>query len=203
VVNPCLSGGALEIFLEPMLPPPMVRIVGDTPVADALVALADVLGYLSARWRPGEAISRTDAVVVASHGRDEAEPVRAALAAGARYVALVASPRRGVAVLDELGLDAGERARISTPAGLDIGARTAPEVALSILAEVITAVRTPTAAGEPEPVRSAPAQVIDPVCNMTVAVTPEAPHLAVDGVDYWFCGPACRARYAESAGRVE
>ena len=203
VVNPCLSGGALEIFLEPMLPPPLVRIVGETPVAEALVALCGVLGYSTARWRAGEPIARTDAVVIAGHGRDEGEPIRAALAAGARYVALVASPRRGAGVLDELGLDVDERARISTPAGLDIGARTAPEVALSILAEVITAVRRATPAGAPEPVRSAPAQVIDPICGMTVAVTSQTPQLTVDGDDYWFCGPGCRARYAESVGRAE
>ena len=57
VVNPCLSGGALEIFLEPMLPPPVVQIFGETPVADALAAIADVLGYTSVRWSAGGSIA--------------------------------------------------------------------------------------------------------------------------------------------------
>ncbi|MFD5747669.1 XdhC family protein [Streptomyces sp. NPDC127033] len=217
VVNPCLSGGALEIFLEPRLPPPLVEIVGGTPVADALVALADVLGYATARSLPdGAPEACADAVVVASHGRDETVSLRAALDAGIGYIALVASPRRGRALLDELGLTDEERARISTPAGLDIGARTAPEVALSILAEVIAAVRGaagaagapegavlaggaagPSAAGDPpSPPSQSPPTVTDPVCGMSVTVMPDTPHLSVDGTDVWFCAPGCRDRYA-------
>ncbi len=97
VVNPCLSGGALEIFLEPMLPPPLVRIVGETPVAEALVALCEVLGYTTARWRSGEPIARTDAVVIAGHGRDEGEPhPRGARCRGAvRGVGREPAPRCG------------------------------------------------------------------------------------------------------------
>ena len=82
------------------------------------------------------------AVVVAGQGHGEHEALRAALAAGATYIALVASKRRGAAVLDALDLSPTERARIHTPAGLAIGARTAQEVALSILAEVVAAVRS-------------------------------------------------------------
>ncbi|MFE2940397.1 XdhC family protein [Streptomyces sp. NPDC059255] len=226
VVNPCLSGGALEIFLEPRLPPPLVEIVGRTPVADALVALAEVLGYATARSLPdGAPEACADAVVVASHGRDETASLRAALDAGIGYIALVASPRRGRALLDELGLTDAERARISTPAGLDIGARTAPEVALSILAEVIAAVRgaagaagaaevagaagggvppggaaaaTPAAGDRPPSPSpsSPPPTVTDPVCGMSVTVMPDTPHLSADGTDVWFCAPGCRDRYA-------
>ena len=72
VVNPCLSGGALEIFLQPMLPAPLIEVVGDTPVADALVRLAEVARLrdraVAARRGPGDAT----AVVVASHGRRRA-----------------------------------------------------------------------------------------------------------------------------------
>jgi xanthine dehydrogenase accessory factor len=196
VINPCLSGGALEIFLEPKLPAPVVEIVGDTPVADAVATIASVLGYVPSR--SGTISAGAAAVIVASHGRNELDTLRAALDADVGYIALVASRRRGQAVLDELGLDPVERARISTPAGLDIGARTAPEVALSILAEVITAVRS----GPPRASTAAAAlvQVIDPVCGMTVTVMPGTPHLVVDGQDFWFCGPGCRERYAELAG---
>jgi xanthine dehydrogenase accessory factor len=215
VVNTCLSGGALEIFLQPMLPAPLIDVVGTTPVADAIVRIAEVLDYATSRSLPGTAPENPTAVVVASHGRDEHEAIRLALAAGVPYIALVASKRRGAAVLDELDLTPAERARVKTPAGLDIGARTAPEVALSILAEVVEKLRghrpqatggppVPVPGAHPIPVEAAGSRLqlpmletaIDPVCGMTVTVMPDTPHLTVDGTDIWFCNPGCRDRYA-------
>ncbi len=193
VVNTCLSGGALEIFLQPMLPPPLVQVVGRTPVADALVAIAGVLDYATARPLPGGKPENAAAVVVASHGRDEQEAILAALDAGVPYIALVASRKRGAAVLDELDLTEEQRARVTTPAGLDIGARTASEVALSILAEVVRSVRS---TGRPVAPASPPRTAIDPVCGMTVTIAVDTPQLTVDGVDVWFCDPGCRDRYA-------
>ena len=202
VVNTCLSGGALEIFLQPMLPAPLIEVVGSTPVADALVRIADVLEYATARSLPGATPENASAVVVASHGRDEHEAIRLALEAGVPYIALVASRRRGAAVLDELDLTPEQRARVSTPAGLDIGARTAGEVALSILAEVIEKLRSSDRstggrpAGPPPAALPQPRTEIDPVCGMTVVVMPDTPHLTLDGVEHWFCGPGCRDHYA-------
>ncbi|MFV8181961.1 XdhC family protein [Streptomyces sp. AF1B] len=193
VVNPCLSGGALEIFLEPVLPPPLVEVSGHTPIAEAFVALAQVLGYATARSLPGgRPAEHTAAVVVAGQGHGDAESVRAALDADIPYIALVASRRRGSALLDELGLDEGEKARIHSPAGLDIGARTAPEIALSILAEVVEAVRARPHVPPPAP----PAEAVDPVCGMTVTVTPGTPHLTTEDGELWFCGTGCRDRHA-------
>ncbi len=197
VVNPCLSGGALEIFLEPVMPPPLVQVVGDTPVADGIVAIAGVLGYAVDRPTVGAPVGGADAVVVASHGLDENDAIRAALDTGVGYIALVASRRRGAAVLDELGLAEGERSRVHTPAGLDIGARTPEEVALSILAQIVTEIRRPDR-HPPIPV-AAPSTAIDPVCGMTVTVLPDTPHLEIDGTDVWFCNPGCRDHYASTA----
>jgi xanthine dehydrogenase accessory factor len=203
VVNPCLSGGALEIFLEPVFPPPLIEVVGRTPVGDALVAIADVLGYATARSLPNRSPSQATAVIVASHGRDESESIRSALDAGVGYIALVASRKRGQALLDELGLTADERARISTPAGIEIGALTAPEVAVSILAEVIAAVRTrglvaPSAgAAHPAPQLE---QALDPVCGMTVTVIADTLQLDVLGDTFYFCSAGCRELYAEKSG---
>ncbi|MGI5460719.1 XdhC family protein [Streptomyces sp. CA-249302] len=188
VVNPCLSGGALEIFLEPVLPPPLVEVVGDTPIAEAFLALTEVLGYATARSRPDEP---TTAVIVAGQGHGDAEALRAALDAGVPHIALVASRRRGSALLDELGLDEAERARVHTPAGLDIGARTAPEIALSILAQVVEAVHARPALRSDRPV-----EAVDPVCGMTVTVRPDTPHLVTDEGELWFCGTGCRDRRA-------
>ncbi|QHC32672.1 carbon monoxide dehydrogenase accessory protein [Streptomyces sp. HF10] len=196
VVNPCLSGGALEIFLEPVLPPPLIEVVGTTPIAEAFIALADVLGYATARSLPdGPPAEYTGAVIVAGQGRGDAEALRAALDADVPHIALVASRRRGAALLDELGLGEAERARVHTPAGLDIGARTAPEVALSILAEVVESVH---ARGAPPPTAlpEQPAKAVDPVCGMTVTVTAGTPSLAAGDKEFWFCGTGCRDRYA-------
>ena len=140
VVNPCLSGGALEIFLDPQVPAPLVRICGTTPIAEALAAMAAALGYEV--HRDGDAdLAQATAVVIATHGGPEAEVIRAALDAGVGYVGLVASKVRGGAILDGLELTDAERRRVHTPVGLSIGAKTPSEIAVSILAEVVRAIR--------------------------------------------------------------
>lgn len=199
VVNPCLSGGALEIFLEPRLPAPVLCVIGDTPIAHAVAGIAGPLGFVIERATPDvEHMATATAVIVSTHGRGEQEIIRAALDTGVGFIGLVASRVRGEAVLDELGLDEAERPRVRTPVGLPIGARTAEEIALSIMAEVVRAVRVegltaPAVADRPAP----PQQAIDPVCGMTVVVGADTPHLRVDGVDHWFCNPGCRSRYAD------
>ncbi|MCV7075734.1 XdhC family protein [Mycobacterium szulgai] len=140
VVNPCLSGGSLEIFLTPQLPAPLVRIYGSTPIADALAQLCDVLGYDVSRDSDPADGSPT-AAVIASHGGPEAELIRAALDNGVGYIGLVASKVRGASILSGLELTDAERARIHTPVGLDIGAKTPAEIAVSIAAELIAALR--------------------------------------------------------------
>jgi xanthine dehydrogenase accessory factor len=138
VENPCLSGGALEIFLEPRLPAPRVGVVGDTPIAQALLSAGELLGYEVG----GDQLDDDVALVVASHGRDEEDSLERALRAGVPYVGLVASRKRGAGVLDELRargtLAEEDVARVRTPAGLDIGAQTPEEIALSVLAEIVS-----------------------------------------------------------------
>jgi xanthine dehydrogenase accessory factor len=140
VVNPCLSGGALEIFLVPQVPPPLVRVCGSTPIADALTDMCATLGYAVARDGDPDFGTAT-AVVIASHGGPEAEAIRTALDAGVGYIGLVASRVRGASVLDGLGLGDAERIRVHTPVGLPIGAKTPAEIAVSIIAEVIQSIR--------------------------------------------------------------
>ena len=133
--NPCLSGGAFEVFLEPWLPAPRLVIVGAAPMARALADLGRAAGYevvADGEPQPGDA-----AVVVASHGVGEEEALTRALEAGVPYVALVASHRRGAAVRAALDVPEELRERVHVPAGLDIGARTPVEVAVSILAQLI------------------------------------------------------------------
>ena len=150
VHNPCISGGALEIFLEPHLPAPRLHVIGDTPIARALEELAGWLGYDVAG---GDADPTDDdaAVVVASHGRDEEHILATALEVGVPYVGLVASRKRGTAVVQSLEVSDEDRARVHTPAGLDIGARTPEEIALSILAEIVATRRAHVAPPQPQP----------------------------------------------------
>lgn len=196
VVNPCLSGGSLEIFLEPRRPPVRLVVVGDTPVARALGRLGDVLGLDVGPPADDQELASADAVVVASHGRGEEVPLETALHAGVPYVALVASRIRAASVLGSLDVDAEQRARVHSPAGLDIGARTAAEIALSVLAEMIAERprRRATAVAD-----TAPSTAVDPVCGMTVAVVPGAITAERDGVTAWFCGPGCRETFLARA----
>jgi xanthine dehydrogenase accessory factor len=196
VQNPCLSGGALEIFLEPSLPAPRVFVEGETPVARALERLGRELGLEMVPIVAGDFTPRPGdlGLVVGSHGRDELPALRRGLESALPYVGLVASRNRSVGVLGDLRADgvAPELLeRIDTPAGLDIGARTAEEIALSILAGIVAVRRA-----APAPVAAATA--VDPVCGMTVAVA-GAPSLEHEGATVVFCGEGCKAAFGAHA----
>ena len=121
VHNPCISGGALEIFLEPRVPAPRLHVVGDTPIAMALCTLARTVGYDVAPHTGGDlGLARDDAaVIVASHGRDEERALETALTGGVPYVGLVASPKRGAAVTAEPRRDRGRPAAAPHPRGTE------------------------------------------------------------------------------------
>jgi xanthine dehydrogenase accessory factor len=220
VDNPCLSGGALEIFLEPVLPPALVLVVGDAPVARALLRVGRALDHEvvpvvdTAALLPDD----TSALVVASHGHDDEEgALAAALAAGVPYVAMVASRKRAAGVLDAVrarGVRGTER--VHAPAGLDLGARTPNEIALSIYAELVAerSGRAGNQDGHPQvrpgqegglPDFAAVAEprrgpVIDPVCGMEVVPVEPTLSVVVGEELVWFCGPGCRAAYLADPG---
>ncbi len=197
VHNPCLSGGTLEVFLEPSIPAPLVQVAGDSPTARALVDIGRSLGYAMSGW-DGKVESDAAALVVATHGGDEAGPIAAALAAGVPYVGLVASAKRGATVIASLEVDSDAKARVRSPAGLDIGAGTAEEIALSILAEIVSGQpRTPRPG---RPVVESVCMATDPVCGMAVIMSPDAlscehPDPSHAGTSVWFCGPGCRKAF--------
>jgi xanthine dehydrogenase accessory factor len=198
VHNPCLSGGTLEIFLEPVVPAPLVIVAGDSPIAAAVAALAGGLGWEARAW-DGQLPVGAAAVVVATHGRDEEATLTAALRADVPYVGLVASRKRGEAVLAALDVDEPARTRVRTPAGLDIGARTPEEIALSVLAEIVAERRRPS--GRPVALPAAaesgnPVEATDPVCGMAVAAVDASLHLDHDGTRFWFCGTGCLRAFA-------
>jgi len=163
VTNHCLSGGAIDVFLEPVLPAPRVLIAGSSPIVGELRGLGAAVGFeiVAADDIPDGTLMPEPgdlALVVAAHGSDEVGILRAGLEAGLRYVGLVASPKRGATVIDELrgeGVPDELLARLETPAGLDIGARTPAEVALSIVARIVELRRTgPRVEERREPARS-------------------------------------------------
>jgi xanthine dehydrogenase accessory factor len=202
VLNSCLSGGAIEIFLEPTLPTPRVNIVGSKPIAAAIEQLGPEfdLDIAAVGDNPAEIHEGDLAMIVAAHGKGELEALRAGLEAEIPYVGLVASPKRGAALIEELradGVPEEQLARIECPAGLNINAKTPPEVALSIIARLIETrhggsysppLRSPSA--EPEP-----SFAVDPICGMTVTMAPSTPQLEHDGETIYFCRDACKAEY--------
>ena len=211
-VMTCHSGGALEIYVEPFLPAPELVITGDSPVAVALAVLGDLAGYRVSRGLPTEMVDPPSSeryVVVAGMSGDDEADLEGALALEPRYLALVGSRKRLEEVVERLrarGVPAEQLARVKGPAGLDIGARTAAEIAISIIAEIIhRRGGRPLEHRAPEGPAPAPVQAsseaIDPVCGMRVAV-PGARHLLEhDGRTSYFCCPACKRAFAEDPER--
>jgi xanthine dehydrogenase accessory factor len=200
----CHSGGALEILIEPVLPMPRLVIVGETPVATTLVKLAGVMSYHVTAVADAPALTgaltppdRPGFVIVASLGDDDETALAGALRAGVTYVALVASHRRAAVVRETLAamdVSPEDIARLRAPAGLDIGARTQEEIALSIMAEITQLrVSAPPVAVMPEPAR--PAEAIDPVCGMTVVITGTRHVTEHDGQTWYFCCAGCKTRF--------
>ena len=158
--NACLSGGTVEIFVEPILARPALFVAGGAPVARALADLGrrsgftltvaalpeDQSGHAEADVRI-EGFDLTDApgiatgyVVVATQGKRDREALTAALSSGAPYVAFVGSRKKAEtlrAALRDSGIPADQVDALHAPAGLDIGAATPEEIALSILAEIV------------------------------------------------------------------
>jgi xanthine dehydrogenase accessory factor len=218
----CPSGGALDIFLEPQLPKPLLVVFGDPPAARTMVQLARLVGFRTCAVRlETRSDDSTDAdtvlssldlsqvhvgpdtwMVVATMGHYDEDALQAALAYADADVALVASSRRSAAVLDELrrrGLPETTLKRIRTPAGRQ-RAGTQEEIALAALGELVGIRQRRRQAGRSRGAGSAPAGAdafaTDPVCGMTVEMA-AAPNTAVHGLaTYYFCSAACHQQFA-------
>jgi xanthine dehydrogenase accessory factor len=206
----CQSEGALEVYIEPVLPAPHLVIVGRSPMAHTLADLARALSW-RATLIDGPDFSAADAgehsmVVVATQGHDDEEAVEQAVAARPAYLGLVGSHRRGTALLGylaERGVPRDQLDRVRVPAGLDLGRTTHQEIAVAILAELVQlrasgaiAVGPPEASRQDRPgTRQPPAEAVDPVCGMTVAADESGRPLESGGVTYYFCCAACRREF--------
>ncbi len=177
------------------------------PAAAAAGVAVAPLDALEATLAAAASRGIAQAAVVASQGHYDEAALEPILKHGVSYVGLVASKRRGAAVREVLERGGGRGLEsIRVPAGLDLGARTAPEVALSILAEIVqtapAAARTAIEAmTESATAPATPVDAVDPVCGMAVTIA-NARHTAeVDGVAYYFCCAACRSRFVSDPPR--
>lgn len=205
----CSSEGALEVYIEPVVPVPHLVVVGHSPMARTLAELARAL-----RWRTelidGPDFTTADAdeqamVVVASQGHNDEGLLERAIAARPVYLGLVGSRKRGEAVLGYLadrGVPRDQLERVRVPAGLDLGSTTHQEIAVAILAELVqlrAAGKLGGPAGESGSREAgAPrqaAEATDPVCGMTVAAGPDGMPLEYEGVTYYFCSVGCRQAF--------
>lgn len=208
----CQSEGALEVYIEPVLPTPHLVVVGRSPMAHTLIELAQVLGWRAALVDSRD-FSTADAnalsmVVVATQGHGDEEALEQAVAARPAYLGFVGSRRRGESVLGYLAdraVPADLLDRIRVPAGLDLGRTSHREIAVAVLAELValrasgtlaSAAAAPGSPGAGElPDSEQPVEAIDPVCGMTVIAGPDSYPLEHDGVSYYFCRAGCRHEF--------
>ena len=221
----CQSEGTLAIYLEPSLPRPDLVVIGQSPMARSLAVLGDKLGFRVTACDPSATaelfpdaeslVQQLDDirgitgprsyVVVATTGHYDEEAIEAALSGEASYVGLVASPRRGRAVIDYLrgkGVCPEALKRVKYPAGVDIGAETPEEIALSILAEIVQRMRANPAGISLTPAeQAADAEAIDPICNMTVKVAASRYVSNYNGIAVHFCSPGCKDKFEQEPER--
>jgi xanthine dehydrogenase accessory factor len=152
------------------------------------------------------AVTSRTAIVVATHGRFDEDALEQALGTEAEYVSLVASPTRAHVVLESLrarAIPEDRLRRLKAPAGLDLGAVTPEEIAVSILAEIVAYRRRaqpPALKGSVLPM-AAPPTARDPVCGMTVTIATARHRSEGPAGPVYFCCGGCKQRYDRDPGR--
>jgi xanthine dehydrogenase accessory factor len=171
--NMCPSQGTMDVFVEPVLPRPQIVICGSSPVAVAVAELGQRIGFAITVCAPppeqaafAEADRRIEGyalpvgergarfVVISTQGRGDEAALEAALAVESDYIAFVGSQKKAAALKDKLaaaGVDPARLAKLKSPAGLDLGAITPDEIALSILAEIVAVRRSRQPRGSATP----------------------------------------------------
>jgi xanthine dehydrogenase accessory factor len=215
----CDSGGTVEIYVEPVLPVPRLLLFGSSPAMRVLARIGHAMGYrvevvdpdadpadfagaaVRAELAP-DAFTPGAHVVVGTMGDRDLEIIDAALSRAPAYIGVVASRRRFEPLRDALlaqGVSQEAIGRIDAPAGLDIGARTPEEIAVSIMAQIVARRRARAAQppARPEPAREA----VDPICGMSVTVAGARHTAEALGTQYYFCCAGCRAKFLSDPAR--
>jgi len=211
----CHSGGTLEIYVEPFLPKPLLVIVGHGPVVDTLATLGRATDF-AVSVLVSEMIERElrqlplgpqTSVVVATHGNADEDVLEQVLDAGVPYVSLIASRKRAASVIENLRhrrVPEDRIGRLKAPAGLEIGAVTPEEIAVSILAEIVQtrrAVKPMRQEENPLPSASVPLQGKDPVCGMLVEIATARHRSDVLGHAVYFCCAGCKDTFERDPNR--
>jgi xanthine dehydrogenase accessory factor len=208
----CQSEGALEVYIEPVLPVPHLVIVGRSPMASTLADLSRALGWCTdlvavQEFAPGHADKRS-MVVVATQGHGDEDMIERAVAMRPAYLGLVASRKRAEAVLGYLadrGLPQDQLDRVHAPAGLDLGRTSHEEIAVAILAQLVQLRASgdledrPASHREPR-LELKLAEAVDPVCGMTVMAGTAAMPVTRDGATYYFCCAGCHRAFSDNPG---
>jgi xanthine dehydrogenase accessory factor len=219
----CQSEGALEVYVEPVLPQPYLVVIGRSPAVGTLASTANALGWRTVVVDEGgmaedypnadrvftsldlsEAdVTERSVIVVATQGHYDEAALETALATPAAYVGLVASRRRAEAVLGYLrdrGVSDANLARVHAPAGLDLGKVAHEEIAIAILAELVQE-RAAGKLAAAEPADLETHEAIDPVCGMTVDVATAVYRSTFEDTTYYFCSAGCLSRFEEDPAR--
>jgi xanthine dehydrogenase accessory factor len=204
----CQSEGALEVYIEPVLPVPHLVVVGGSPMASTLADLGRALGW-QVDLIAGQDFTAADAserslVVVATQGHHDEGVLERAVAARPAYLGLVGSHKRGDAVLGylaERGADPETLNRVKVPAGLDLGSTGHREIAVAILAELVQLRAAGGGGGAPPAPVPAAARATDPVCGMTVDVGAGTRSAHRDGQTYYFCSAGCQQAFEKRETR--
>ena len=215
----CQSEGAIEIYIEPVLPAPHLVIVGDSPMARTLASLAGTLGWRADLVRSGDFTAANaderSMIIVATQGHGDEDVLEQAVAARPAYLGLVGSRKRGAGVLGYLtdrGVPQEQLDRVRVPAGLDLGSTTHQEIAVAILAELVQLRASGALAGPKggtaatgsarqagsEGTQPATRSEQDPVCGMTVL--PQGRPVRYEGTDHYFCCAGCRQAFEKDPG---
>jgi len=187
----CEGGGSLEIYLEPVLPKPELLIVGDSPVAQTVAQLGELLDFKVVK--DPNRVNEATYVVVATMGNGDEEGLLSVLGSKPKYLGLVASEKKSKALFQyarEHGYTDEQLGRIKCPAGLEIRAQTMSEIALSVIAEITQIRRTNSA--QPAPL---PAEAIDPICGMKVDPATAKYSSEFEGRTIYFCCLRCKETF--------
>ena len=219
----CQSEGALEVYVEPVLPQPHLVVIGRSPAVGALTSMAHALGWRTVVVDDGgvpedypaadrvftsldlsEAeVTERSVIVVATQGHYDEAALETALATPAAYVGLVASRRRAESVLGYLrdrGVTDEQLMRVHAPAGLDLGKGAHEEIAVAILAELVQE-RAAGNLAAAQPAELPTHEAIDPVCGMTVDVATAVYRSTFEDTTYYFCSAGCLSRFEDDPAR--